>query len=114
LPHSCPRADVTTLHDPTPHPGNRVDAVAAVLGRFTLARAPLSISTIECFCGYCSALLEQADFRDPPPSFVAVFKRAQEGVARTRSVLFFGESNITRALSILRAAALLPPMSVSR
>ena len=30
---------ITTLHDPSPHPGNKVDAVAFHTGKFTLARS---------------------------------------------------------------------------
>ena len=103
---------VTTLHDPTPHPGNTVDAVSYHLGKFTLRRSAAIHIHDEMF----RRGIEQR-FPDKPvfvirhPSFASRYlKHARPGIARIRSVLFFGRVEYYKGIEILlRAAALLPP-----
>jgi len=102
---------VTTLHDPSPHPGNRTDAIAAVLGRFTLARSAGIHIHDEVFRKDVSARFPRKPvFVIRHPSFASRYlKHARPGVARTRSVLFFGRVEYYKGIEVLlRAAALLP------
>ena len=103
---------VTTLHDPTPHPGNKVDAVQAVLGRHTLRHS----AGIHIHDAMFRADIEKR-FPGKPvfvirhPSFASRYmKHARLGVARERRVLFFGRFEYYKGIDVLlRAAALLPP-----
>jgi glycosyltransferase involved in cell wall biosynthesis len=103
---------VTTLHDPTPHPGNRTDAIQSVLGRFTLNRSAaihihdqLYRPEIERRCP------GKPVFVIRHPSFASRYLRhARPDAIRGRSVLFFGRVEQYKGIEILlRAAALLPP-----
>ena len=103
---------ITTLHDPSPHPGNKVDAVAFHTGRFTLARSAGIHIHDEMFRSDL-----QRRFPGKPifvvrhPSFASRYlKHAKPGVPRTRSVLFFGRVEYYKGIEILlRATQLLPP-----
>lgn len=102
---------VTTLHDPTPHPGNRTDAIQSRLGRFTLWRS----TAIHIHDGIYREEIERRYPGKPVfvirhPSFASRYlKHARPGVARTRSVLFFGRVEHYKGIEVLlRAAAFLP------
>ena len=102
---------ITTLHDPDPHPGNRIEAVSDRLGRFTLRRS----SAIHIHDGLFRGDIERRYPGKPVfvirhPSFASRYlKHAKPGRARTRSVLFFGRIEYYKGLeSLLRAATLLP------
>jgi glycosyltransferase involved in cell wall biosynthesis len=102
---------VTTLHDPTPHPGNRTDAVNAVLGRYTLSRSRIIHVHDRMFVAPVSAR-----FPGKPvvvvrhPSFASRYLRHRTAnLTRTRSVLFFGRIEHYKGIeTLLRATALLP------
>lgn len=103
---------ITTLHDPSPHPGNRVDAIAFHTGKFTLVRS----AGIHIHDGMFRAGLERRYPGKPifvirHPSFASRYlKHAVSGTARTRSVLFFGRVEYYKGIEVLlRAASLLPP-----
>jgi len=83
---------ITTLHDPTPHPGNRTDAVQAILGSFTLRRS----AAIHIHDNIFRAEIERRFpakmvFVIRHPSFASRYlKHAKPNIARKRSLLFFG------------------------
>jgi len=103
---------VTTLHDPSPHPGNRVDAVAFHIGKVTLARSAGIHIHDEMFRDELNRR-----FPDKPifvirhPSFASRYlKYAKPGVTRGRSVLFFGRVEYYKGIqTLLEAEQLLPP-----
>jgi glycosyltransferase involved in cell wall biosynthesis len=102
---------ITTLHDPSPHPGNRVDAVAFHTGKFTLARS----AGIHIHDGIFLPDVQRRFPRKPlfvirHPSFASRYLRhAVPGIAKGRSVLFFGRVEHYKGIEVLlRAAQLLP------
>ncbi len=108
----APAPVITTLHDPSPHPGNRIDAIQAVLGRFTLRRS----AGIHIHDGVFLPDVQRRFPRKPifvirHPSFASRYLRyVVPGIARGRSVLFFGRVEHYKGIEILlRAAQLLPP-----
>lgn len=108
----CSAPIITTLHDPSPHPGNKVDAVAFHTGKFTLARSAGIHIHNEMFRGELQGRFTGRQiFVIRHPSFASRYLRhARLGVARTRSVLFFGRIEYYKGIEVLlRAAQLLPP-----
>jgi glycosyltransferase involved in cell wall biosynthesis len=102
---------VTTLHDPTPHPGNRTDAVQQALGRFTLARsAGIHIHDQMFMTDLTRRFPAKPIFVIRHPSFASRYlKHARPNVIRTRSVLFFGRIEHYKGIEVLlRAAAIMP------
>jgi glycosyltransferase involved in cell wall biosynthesis len=103
---------VTTLHDPTPHPGNRTDAIQSVLGRFTLRRsAAIHIHDRLYRPEIARRFPGKPVFVIRHPSFASRYLRhARPGATRGRSVLFFGRVEQYKGIeTLLRAAAFLPP-----
>ncbi len=103
---------VTTLHDPRPHPGNRTDAIQARLGGYTLARsAGIHIHDRVFLEELTSRFPDKPVFVIRHPSFASRYLRhARAGVARRRSVLFFGRVEYYKGIEVLlRAAMQLPP-----
>ena len=103
---------VTTLHDPSPHPGNRVDALAFHTGKFTLVRS----AGIHVHDGMFRDELKRRFpgkhiFVIRHPSFASRYlKHAKPGVTRGRSVLFFGRVEYYKGIkTLLEAEQLLPP-----
>lgn len=103
---------VTTLHDPSPHPGNRVDALAFRTGKFTLVRS----AGIHIHDGMFRDELKRhfpgkSIFVIRHPSFASRYlKHAKPGVTRGRSVLFFGRVEYYKGIkTLLEAEQLLPP-----
>lgn len=102
---------VTTLHDPTPHPGNTVDAIQAILGRYVLWRSAGIHIHDEIFRDKL-----HRRYPDKPitvirhPSYASRYlKHAKPGLSRTRSVLFFGRVEHYKGIEVLlRAAQYLP------
>jgi len=102
---------ITTLHDPSPHPGNRVDAVSFHSGKITLARS----AGVHIHDAMFREELQQR-FPGKPifvirhPSFASRYlKHAKPGMIRNRSVLFFGRVEYYKGIeTLLRAGALLP------
>ncbi|HKU65848.1 MAG TPA: glycosyltransferase family 4 protein [Rhizomicrobium sp.] len=108
----APAPVITTLHDPSPHPGNRVDAIQAVLGRFTLHRsAGIHIHDSIFLPDVQRRFSRKPIFVIRHPSFASRYLRhAVPGIARGRTVLFFGRVEHYKGIEVLlRAAQLLPP-----
>ena len=105
---------VTTLHDPTPHPGNKTDAVQRVLGRFTLARSTgIHIHDQMFMTDLTRRFPGKPVFIIRHPSFASRYlKHAQPNVTRTRSVLFFGRIEYYKGIDVLLSAAALLPTDV--
>lgn len=102
---------VTTLHDPTPHPGNRMDAIQSVLGQYTLRRSTGIHIHDAIYRGEIEHRFPRKKvFVIRHPSFASRYlKHAKPGVTRTRNVLFFGRVEFYKGIeTLLRAAALLP------
>lgn len=102
---------VTTLHDPSPHPGNTVDAIQAILGRFTLWRSAGIHIHAEIFRDEIKRRYPgNPVFVVRHPSFASRYlKHALQDVARGRNVLFFGRVEYYKGIEVLlRAGALLP------
>lgn len=103
---------ITTVHDPSPHPGNRVDAIAYHAGKVTLAfSAGIHIHDTMFRAGMERRYPNKPVFIIRHPSFASRYlKHAKPGVVRTRSVLFFGRVEYYKGIEVLlRAAQLLPP-----
>jgi glycosyltransferase involved in cell wall biosynthesis len=103
---------VTTVHDPSPHPGNAVDAVAFHTGKFTLIRSAGIHLHDEMFRDELRARFPTKPiFVIRHPSFASRYLRyAKPGVTRTRNVLFFGRVEYYKGIEVLlHAAQLLPP-----
>lgn len=102
---------VTTLHDPSPHPGNKVDAIAAKLGAFTLNRgAGIHIHDDIYLTDIERRFPGKPVFVIRHPSFASRYlKHARLNVVRERRILFFGRVEYYKGIeTLLRAAALLP------
>lgn len=103
---------ITTLHDPTPHPGNRTDAVQSMLGRFTLWRSAAIHIHNDIFRAETERRLPgKPIYVIRHPSFASRYlKHARPDIVRKRKVLFFGRVEHYKGIEpLLRAAAILPP-----
>jgi len=105
-------AIVVTLHDPLPHPGNRTDAVNAILGRYTLSRgAAIHVhdklfvpALAERFPGKPIVEIRHGSFA------TRYLNHRRPGISRQRSILFFGRVEYYKGIeTLLRAALMLPP-----
>lgn len=106
---------ITTLHDPSPHPGNKVDAVAFRSGKFTLTRsAGIHIHDEMFRDALRQRFPDKRIFVIRHPSFASRYLRhAKPDIGRTRSVLFFGRVEYYKGIEVLLRAAQLLPSDVS-